>query len=183
MTGPALAFGPCAACWKERHGDAEALCRAAVRATVRQLPGLDFAGWELGIAMTDDAGIRILNRDHRGIDRPTDVLSFPIDAPAPGGGPPDRIGAPGGLLGDIVLSGETVLRDAAGLCRSPADHLTHLVVHGMLHLLGHDHESAAEAGRMEGLEIAILAGLGIANPYAGPHMPDMPRTSQEAENA
>ena len=96
---------------------------------------------------------------------------------------PDRIGPAGGLLGDIVLSDETVRREAGGLGRAPGDHLTHLVVHGMLHLLGYDHGTTSEAQRMEVLEIAILAGMGIANPYAEPHMPDTLLEHLEAENA
>lgn len=178
MTGPEIVFDPVPARWRRADGDAEALCRAAVRAVDRALPGLDLAGWELGLTIADDRHIRALNRDHRGIDRPTDVLSFPLDRPGPG-----RTGPAGGLLGDIVLSGETVQRDAASLGRTPADHLTHLAVHGMLHLLGYDHGTAAGAERMEALEIAILAGLGIANPYAEPQMPDKPLQPLEAENA
>ena len=76
-----------------------------------------------------------------------------------------------------------MLRDAGALGRTPADHLTHLAIHGMLHLLGYDHGTAAGAGRMEALEIAILAGLGIANPYAEPQMPDKSLKPLEAENA
>ena len=178
MTGPEIVFDLAPACWRRADGDAESLCRAAVCAVTRALPGLDLAGWELGLTIADDARIRALNRDHRGIDRPTDVLSFPLDRPGPG-----RTGPAGGLLGDVVLSGETVLRDAGVLGRTPADHLTHLAIHGMLHLLGYDHATAAEAGRMEALEIAILAGLGIANPYAGPQMPDNPLKPLETENA
>ena len=178
MTGPEIVFDLAPARWRRADGDAEALCLAAVRAVGRALPGLDLTGWELGITIMDDPGIRALNRDHRGIDRPTDVLSFPLDKPGPG-----RTVPAGGLLGDIVLSGETVLREAGGLGRTPADHLTHLVIHGMLHLLGYDHGTACETERMEELEIAILAGLGIANPYAEPQMPDNPLKPLEVENA
>lgn len=187
MTGPEIVFDPAPACWRPAGGDAEALCRAAVRAVAGSLPGLDLAGWELGLTMTDDPGIRALNREYRGIDRATDVLSFPLDRPPltrslPGRPVPDRP-VPGGLLGDIVLSGDTLLRDAGRHGRTPADHLTHLVVHGMLHLLGYDHRTRADAARMESLEVAILAGLGVANPYAGPQMADSSRKPLEAENA
>ncbi len=188
MTGPDIAFDFAPGGWRPADGDAEALCRAAARAVAGALPGLDLEGWELGIAVTDDPGIRALNRDHRGIDRPTNVLSFPLDRPAPGPFAPDRNasnrgGPPGGLLGDIVLSGETVRREAESAGRAPADHLTHLAVHGMLHLLGYDHGTASGAERMEGLEIAILAGLGVANPYAGPQMAESSLRPLETENA
>ena len=187
MTGPEIAFDIVPARWRPADGDAEALCRAAVRAVAGALPGLDLEGWELGIAMTDDPGIRALNRDYRGIDRPTNVLSFPLDRPASGGGASKRggppAGLPTGLLGDIVLSGETVRREAENLGRTPADHLTHLVVHGMLHLLGYDHGTASGAERMEGLEITILAGLGVANPYAGSHRVESSPEHLELENA
>ena len=188
MPGPEIAFDLARTGWRSADGDAEALCRAAVCAVGRALPDLEFAGWELGLTITDDPGIRALNRDYRGIDKPTNVLSFPLDAPGsgrgePGRAAPDRIGPAGGLLGDIVLSDETIRRECGGLGRAPADHLTHLVVHGMLHLLGYDHGTASEARRMEVLEIAILAGMGIANPYAEPHMPDTLLEPLEAENA
>lgn len=183
MTVPQIAFDLAPNCWRIADGDAEALCRRAGRAAAAALPGLDLAGWELGLTITDDRAIRALNRDHRGLDRPTNVLSFPLDMPAPRGGDPDRNGPPGGLLGDIVLSGETVLREADSLGRTPADHLTHLAVHGLLHLLGYDHGTASEAERMEELEIAILAGLGVANPYAGSQEAGHPLEHLELEHA
>jgi len=183
MTVPQIAFDLAPTCWRTAEGDAEALCRAAIRAVARALPGLDMVGWELGLTITDDRAIRALNRDHRGFDRPTNVLSFPLDMPVPRGDAPDRNGPPGGLLGDIVLSGETVLREADSLGRAPADHLTHLAVHGMLHLLGYDHRTASESERMEELEIAILAGLGVANPYAGSHEAGHLLEHPELENA
>ena len=183
MTGPDIAFDFAPGGWRPTDGDAEALCRAAVRAVAGALPGLDLAGWELGIALTGDPGIRALNRDYRGIDRPTNVLSFPLDRPAPGCGASKRGGLPAGLLGDIVLSGETLRREAESTGRPPADRLTHLVIHGMLHLLGYDHETLSDAARMEGLEIAILAGLGVANPYAGPQMAESSLQPLETEDA
>jgi probable rRNA maturation factor len=113
---------------------------------------------ELSVVFTDDAHIRALNRKFRGRDRPTNVLSFPA-APAFGG---KRLPS---LLGDIVLAKETVAREAADRGLTIDHHLTHLIVHGFLHLLGHDHESEAEAVVMERLETAILAGIGVADPY------------------
>lgn len=116
-------------------------------------------GAELSLLMTDDKRIRIVNRDWRGFDKATNVLSFPAASP-------ERI-ATSPVLGDIVLAYETVLREAQSEGKSPGDHLSHLVIHGLLHLLGEDHETESEAIRMEGLEIAALARLGIADPYAG----------------
>ena len=101
-----------------------------------------------------------LNRDYRGRDRATNVLSFPGDPlPEGDGGPPY-------LLGDVVLAQGVCAREAAAQGKALADHLSHLVVHGVLHLLGHDHENDSEAERMESLEVEILAALGVADPYA-----------------
>lgn len=112
---------------------------------------------ELTVAFADDARVRELNRDFRGKDKPTNVLSFPA-APMPGDGPV--------FLGDVVLARETVVREAE-IDGKPLDHhIRHLVVHGFLHLLGYDHEDDEEAEVMEGLETRILAHLGIADPYA-----------------
>lgn len=117
-------------------------------------PDLDAA--ELSIVLGNDDAIRILNRDYRGKDGPTNVLSFPARA----------VGAGPRMLGDIVLAFETVAAEAAEQAKPVADHLRHLVVHGMLHLLGFDHETDADAERMESLETGILATMGISDPYA-----------------
>ncbi len=108
--------------------------------------------------LSEDATVRALNRQWRGQDKPTNVLSFAAGAET---APP---GAPC-LLGDVVLAYETVAAEAKAQGKPMAHHLCHLVVHGVLHLLGFDHERAAEAERMEALETVILAGLGIADPY------------------
>ncbi|MFJ5367621.1 rRNA maturation RNase YbeY [Bosea sp. CER48] len=135
-----------------------ALIDEALAAGLDVAPRKPMAGAELSMLLTDDRRIRIVNRDWRGFDKATNVLSFPA-------APPERIaGSP--LLGDIVIAFETVEREARAESKDIADHLRHLVIHGLLHLLGEDHETEAEARRMEALEVEALASLGIADPYA-----------------
>jgi probable rRNA maturation factor len=125
---------------------------------VGKLPALK--GSELSVVFTDDEHVRQLNADYREKDKATNVLSFP-------GSPPDsKLFGP--LLGDIVVARETVVAEAVDLGLAFEDHLTHLMVHGLLHLFGHDHLEDDEAERMESLETEILARLGIADPYAEP---------------
>ena len=112
---------------------------------------------EVCIALVDDAAMRRLNGQFRAKDKPTNVLSFPSAMPA--------VANQRRHLGDIALGFETVMREAAAQRIAPPDHVRHLVLHGLLHLMGFDHESEAEAAVMEALEIEILAGLGIADPY------------------
>jgi probable rRNA maturation factor len=120
---------------------------------------------ELSLVFLDDAAMRLLNRDHRGKDKATNVLSFPIDEDADPFGP---------MLGDIVFAFETIDKEASGLGVAFAAHLSHLCIHGFLHLLGYDHIEADEAEAMERVEIAILARLDIDNPYAGSDPLTMP---------
>jgi len=128
-----------------------AVAAVAARADIRVPPDA-----ELSLALADDAMVRNLNRDYRAKDKPTNVLSFP---------------APHGpLLGDVIIAWETLLREAEEEGITPADHLAHLTIHGLLHLLGYDHETDAEAVAMETLETAILAGLGIKDPHAAGRM-------------
>ena len=115
-------------------------------------------GAEASVVLADDALVRTLNQTYRGKDKPTNVLSFPFQVP-PGG---DR----NGILGDVVLAAETVAREAAERGIPPVHHLQHLVIHGLLHLLGFEHDADPEAEMMERLETEILATLGIADPYA-----------------
>ena len=112
---------------------------------------------ELSIVLTDDAEQHDLNLQWRGKDSSTNVLSFPQIEP---------FGPVIGILGDITLARETLMREALDQGTSFPDHFTHLVVHGFLHILGYDHLSDEEALQMEGLETQILASLGIADPYA-----------------
>jgi len=115
---------------------------------------------ELVIRIVDEAESQVLNRDYRGKDRPTNVLSFPFEAP-----PELPAEAAGNLLGDLVICAPVVAREAAAQGKSPISHWIHMVVHGVLHLQGLDHQNDAEAGIMEALERKILASLGVADPY------------------
>jgi probable rRNA maturation factor len=124
---------------------------------------------ELCVVLADDAFVQTLNKTYRGKDKPTNVLSFPTGEIPVAAGPEPLWGGETGRarpLGDIVLAEETLIREAAEQGKSFADHLSHLVVHGVLHLLGEDHEDDDAAEVMEGLERDILASLGIADPYA-----------------
>jgi probable rRNA maturation factor len=148
---------PCAL-WRRGVADLEHCCETAARAALAAADARFAGGAELSIVLGDDAMLRALNRQWRGRDKPTNVLSF---ATREGERPP---GAPC-LLGDVVLAFETVAAEARAQGKPMAHHLCHLVVHGVLHLLGFDHEHEADAERMEALETEILAGLGIADPY------------------
>jgi probable rRNA maturation factor len=140
--------------WPE-HLDARA--EQAVREALTRSKARITGAAELSIVLTDDAEQRILNRDWRGIDKTTNVLSFPQIEP---------FGPVSGLLGDIILARETLVKEADEQGVSLDDHFTHLVVHGFLHLLGYDHVEDADALVMEGLETQVLASLGVADPYA-----------------
>jgi len=113
---------------------------------------------EVALLFTDDSAIAEINAEWRGKDKPTNVLSFPApDMPVPEG--------EARHLGDIVLAHGVILREAGEQGKTLQDHTAHLIVHGVLHLLGYDHETDAEAEEMESLETSILSGLGIADPY------------------
>jgi probable rRNA maturation factor len=133
---------------------------AAAAALASHAESVRVRGSEAGVVLANDAMVRQLNASYRGKDAATNVLSFPFQAP-PGGVPDDMP-----YLGDVVLAAETIGREAAERGIEPTAHLQHLVVHGLLHLLGFDHADDAEAEQMEHLEAEILGTLGIANPYA-----------------
>ena len=139
--------------WKAQRG-ADVMLRRALAAAAALVP----SDGELAVVLTDDAAIRALNRDWRGKDAATNVLSFPAKEARP-----DRR-APR-LLGDIVIAYETVAREAAAEGKPFMHHLANLAVHGFLHLVGYDNEANGDADAMEGLEIAILARLDVPDPY------------------
>lgn len=142
-------------------GEAElsAQIEGALNATLPHLETALPEGAELSFLFTDDDTIADLNGQWRGKQKPTNVLSFAANE---GGGPVTP------LLGDVVLAAQTVAREAREQEKPLPHHITHLVVHGFLHLLGYDHETAQEAEDMEALEIRILADLSITNPYTEP---------------
>ena len=143
MTGPIDIFVQA-----EGWPDCAALSAQAITVAAQQLAAPREG--ELSLVLSDDAQVHILNRDYRDKDKATNVLSFPQTGP---------------LLGDIILARETVEREAQEKNISFEAHLTHLIIHGWLHLQGYDHETDATAQEMEAIEIAALGKLGIDNPY------------------
>jgi probable rRNA maturation factor len=135
---------------------AEPAAEQTVRAVIAAAASLASAAGEVSVLLTDDAALRVLNRDWRGIDKPTNVLSFPANA---------NSAAPQPLLGDVVIAYETLWRESADQRKPFLHHLAHLAVHGFLHLLGYDHGTDSQAAAMESLERDILARLHIADPY------------------
>lgn len=128
--------------------DCADLAVKAVAAVAAELDGPRLG--ELSLVLSDDEQVTVLNRDYRGKDKPTNVLSFPQS---------------GALLGDVILARETIAREAKDKGASFEAHLTHLIMHGWLHLQGFDHQTDETASEMESIEIAALATLGIDNPY------------------
>jgi probable rRNA maturation factor len=135
--------------WTRIPGAGAAIRRAAEATLAGSAPA------EIGVVLADDTHMRALNRAWRGEDKATNVLSFPST---------DRDAGPR-LLGDLVFALETIEREAGDAGKPPLDHLTHLAVHGILHLLGFDHARDEDAETMEAHERALLAGLGIPDPY------------------
>ncbi|MCT6824161.1 rRNA maturation RNase YbeY [Bartonella apis] len=142
--------------WQSEHS----LRMLVDRVLEATLHGLEFddVDSELSLVFTDDANIRTINAKWRHIDKATNVLSFPAFPIQPGQ-------RPGPILGDIVIARETVQREAQEENKGFDDHLSHLIVHGLLHLTGYDHQNDDEAEQMESLERKILASLGISDPY------------------
>src|ERR1700739_2465613 len=148
-------------CWRSEP-DAEAVIQRAIAAAAEAVEA-DVGDAELAVMLTDDSGIRTLNSNWRGIDKPTNVLSFPAlqseGARKPGDAPR--------MLGDIAIAYETTRREADAEGKLFEHHLSHLAIHGFLHLIGYDHENDTDAEEMESLETEILEQLGIPDPYAG----------------
>lgn len=149
-----------AAGWRKALPDISTSLRRAVRGALKsELPVQ--AETALSILLTDDAEMRKLNAGWRAKDKPTNVLSFPAEAAFDPKRPP-------AYLGDIALGLATCKREAAEQGKPLSDHVAHLAVHGVLHLIGYDHMTDEEANAMEPREVEILSGLGIADPYAAP---------------
>jgi probable rRNA maturation factor len=146
-------------CW-QGEPEAEAVIQRAIAAAAEAVDA-DVGDAELAVMLTDDSGIRTLNGNWRGIDKPTNVLSFPALQPTA----PSRPGDAPRMLGDIAIAYETMRQEADDEQKPFDHHLSHLAVHGFLHLIGYDHETEGEAEVMEALEQEILAQLGIPDPY------------------
>ena len=145
--------------------DAQPLAAQTVREAIGAAAStLSTAGGEVSIVLTNDSAIRDLNREWRGIDRPTNVLSFPASGQTGGG---DAC-----FLGDIVIAYETLERECDDEHRIFLHHLAHLTVHGFLHLIGYDHQTDVQAEEMEGLESKIMMRLDLPDPYSARDLGD-----------
>ena len=136
--------------WIRDIRDVQNLVLSLVGVTLKKA-GVNDEGQELSVVLADDGFVQNLNKQWRGKDKPTNVLSFPQDEPM--------------TLGDVILAFETVKQESSEQNKRFEDHTAHLIVHGILHLLGHDHMNDADAEIMEALEIEILDAVGIKNPY------------------
>ena len=149
--------------------DWDALATRAARAAVAATPHGELASSpalvEISVRLTSDEEVRQLNAQYRGKDRPTNVLSFPMVQPDLLDSVTCNSDDGEVLLGDIVCAHGVCAAEAAGKGVPVADHVTHLIVHGVLHLLGYDHQGADEAEHMEAIERDVLRGLGVADPY------------------
>ncbi len=141
----------------------EALAQSALDAAVHDLATLEAQPFpeeapEVSLVLADDAMMAEINKEWRNQPKPTNVLSFPAFPLVPGG-------RPGPMLGDIILARETIEREADDLGKSTDEHISHLIIHGFLHLFGYDHIENNDAEKMEAIETRILASLGISDPY------------------
>lgn len=152
--------------WLDAVPDAEDLTRRAAQQAVA-VAGAEHR-FAVSIVLGDDQAVRRLNSAWRGIDKATNVLSFPALDVAPDKPPEPEPSHPKDepvALGDVIVARETVLAEAAAQNKTASDHLAHLIIHGVLHLLGYDHVDDADADRMEALERQLLDRFGIADPY------------------
>ncbi len=140
--------------WDEQPG-----AEQAVRDAIAAAAALSTSRGEVSILLTDDSAVRVLNRNWRGIDKPTNVLSFPAPKNLSHGG--------AAILGDIVIAYEALKRESDDEDRDFLHHLTHLTVHGYLHLLGYDHQTDAGAAAMEALESKIMTHMRLPDPWQG----------------
>lgn len=145
--------------WSDFLVDPDKVTRRAINQAWNHLDNIE-RDYEVSVVLADDEFQRVLNRDYRGKDSSTNVLSFPGDDAeiVPSDAPI--------MFGDIILALETVVKECETGDIAPGDHVSHLIIHGMLHLAGYDHENDKDADEMESLEITVLSELGIANPYA-----------------
>ncbi|MEE2950328.1 MAG: rRNA maturation RNase YbeY [Pseudomonadota bacterium] len=150
-------------------GDLEVFVTETLQAAALHAGFEDGLSTEVSVTLTSDEDVREINREWRDKDRPTNVLSFPMMDLEPG----DH---PGPLLGDLVLAFETCAREADGEGKTFADHFRHLLVHGFLHCLGHDHVEDEDAEAMEALEVRILSAFSIADPYREDGSPESEET-------
>lgn len=137
--------------------EAQPAAEQTVRAAIAAAAALSTSGGEVSILLTDDSAVRVLNRKWRGIDKATNVLSFPA--------PETMSKGAAGILGDIVIAYETLKRESDDEDRDFLHHLTHLTVHGYLHLVGFDHQNDAEAAAMETLESRVMTGMQLPDPW------------------
>lgn len=168
--------------WRNELAAAPALCREAAVATLEAAGFAPLAARiEIGVRLSDDAEVRRLNRRFRDRDAPTNVLSFPVLDCVPGTLPATPAAGAPLPLGDVVLGYETVRAEAEARGMPLANHLRHLVVHGVLHLAGYDHGDAATAAAMEDMETTILAGLDVPDPYTSGAAPPRRDETQQHE--
>lgn len=160
MTQPCIDISIACEKWTAELQEIEPFLASVAGQTLLRTAFKDMKNTELSIVLADNAFVQNLNHIYRGKDKPTNVLSFPQNTPES-----FEKGEHAPILGDVILAFETVKSESISQNKKMKDHTAHLLVHGILHLLGFDHETADEAQRMETLEIKILDSLSIKNPY------------------